>query len=153
MGHSIKGMPLYYERFFMKYLIALLMFLPTFAQADMLGLNVGGGQGTKTFYGADYEFVTDIPYLDVAVSGNEDYVQPYVSAGLQFEHLNLGFGAGLSVMNFSNGSFNGQLALGPEIGYMQNLNKLVYVKAGANYLGFPNSPFNLTGTLTLGFNL
>jgi len=137
----------------MKYLVFLLMLIPGIASADMAGLAYGVGQNTKPFITGDYEFVSELPYLDVAISANSDYVQPYVSAGLQFEHINIGFGVGVSVSNFSQGAFNGQLAFGPEIGYMHNLSKLVYVKGGVNYLGFPGTTSNLGGTLGIGFNL
>lgn len=138
----------------MKFLLALLIFLPSLAMADMVEANFGFGQGTKPFYGADYEFVSDLPYLDVSLTGNNEWIQPYVSAGLQFEHFNFGIGAGVTMSNLSSsGSFNGQLGIGPEIGYMQNLSKLIYVKENNTYLGYPNGQFNLTSTLSIGFNL
>lgn len=153
MGTSKQG-ALFTKGHFMKFLAFLLIFLPSLAMADMVEVSAGGGQGTKPFVGADYEFVSELPYLDVAISGNNEYIQPYVSAGLQFEHFNFGVGAGVSMSNLSSsGAFNGQLGVGPEIGYMQNLSKLIYVKENNTYLGYPNGQFNFTSTLSIGFNL
>lgn len=136
----------------MKFLIFLLMFIPFFSKADMVELSVGGGQGTKTFFGADYEFVKGISYLDAAISGNNEYVQPYVSAGLQFDHFNFGLAAAVSMSSYMNGAFQGQLSFGPEIGYMQNLNSLVYIKENNSYMGYAGQ-YNFTSTISIGFNL
>lgn len=129
------------------------MMLPSLALADMAGFNVGFGENSKPFYGVDHEFNEDghLPYLDMALYGNSDFVQPYLSLGLQFEHLNIGVAAACTLSNISNGAFNGQLAVGPEVGYMQNLSKLLYVKGASSYLGY-NSAYSLSTTLSLGVN-
>jgi hypothetical protein len=137
----------------MKFLIAFLMLFPFIAKADFVEVDAGFGQGTKPFYGADYEFVTGLQYTDVSLTGNSDYVQPYISAGLQFEHFNFGLGAGVSVSNFSGGAFNGQLGVGPEFGYMHDISKLMYLKVNNTYLGYPSGQFNFTSILSIGFNL
>lgn len=137
----------------MKFLLAFLMFFPAIAMADMVEANYGFGQGTKPFYGADYEFVKGLSYLDLSLTGNSEYVQPYVSAGLQFDHINIGLASAVAISNGSHdGSFNGQLSVGPEIGYMQNLTDLIYVKENNSYMGF-NGAYNFTSTLSIGFNL
>ena len=133
----------------MRFLYLLLLLLPIVAQAnDMVGLDVGFGQGTKPFYGADYEFNKDLPYLDVALTANSQYFQPYVSFGAQFEHVNLGLANSVTV---SGGS--AQYAIGPEVGYMQNLNPLLYVKENNSYMGWFGGSFNCSCTFSLGLNL
>lgn len=127
------------------------MFLPTLAFADMGALDVGAGQGSRPSYGLDYEFNTGLPYLDLALMGNKDYVQPYVSGGLQFEHINVGIATALTMTGYSQGAFAGQLSVGPEVGYMQNLSKLVYVKENNSYMGF-SGKYNFSSSLSLGLN-
>lgn len=136
----------------MKFLVLFLMMLPILAHADMAGIDVGAGQGTKPFYGLDYEFNKGLPYLDVALYANDEYAQPYVSGGLQFDHVNIGLAAATTLSNLSNGGFTGQLSVGPEIGYMQNLSKEVYIKENNSYMGFSGA-YNFSATISLGFNL
>lgn len=135
----------------MKLLALLLVLFPVFSHADMGGINVGTGQGTRPFYGVDYEFNKDLPYLDLAFFGNQDYYQPYVSAGLQFEHFNFGLAASATFTNYSNGYFSGQVSFGPEIGYMYNLSSLTYIKENNSYLGL-NGNYNFSSTISIGFN-
>lgn len=137
----------------MKFLIALLMLFPAFANADMGGLNVGFGDNSRPSYGVDYEFNKGLPYVDVAVFANQDFAQPYVSSGLQFEHFNLGLGLATTLSNYHAGSFSGQVTVGPEIGYMQNLNPLVYIKENNTYLSNNfNGKFTFGATLSIGLN-
>lgn len=133
----------------MKYLLLLLMLIPFAAHADMAELNAGFGQGTKPFYGADYEFVKELPYLDLSFTGNSDYVQPYVSFGLQFEHLNLGLA---QAVTFSRTDGSATYGIGPEFGFMQNLNSLIYVKENNSLLN-SGSGFNYAATFSIGVNL
>lgn len=136
----------------MKFLAVLLIaLLPSLAMADMGGFDIGFGENSKPSYGFDYQFGSGLPYLDVAFMANSEYVQPYVSGGLQFEHINVGLATAVTLSNMSNGAFQGQLSVGPEVGYMQNLSKLTYVKASVNYMGF-NGPYVLGSTLGLGLN-
>lgn len=128
----------------MKRLLMVLLAFSTVARADMAGIGVGVAQGSSPFFVADYEFVKDITYLDVSLSINKDFVQPGVSVGFQFEHINIGIGVSLA---------NRVISLGPEFGYMQNLSDLVYIKVNSNLMGFPGSKFNLGATLGLGLNL
>ena len=138
----------------MKLLALLLVLFPVLANADMAGVDLNFGQNTRPAYSLDYEFNKDagMPYLDIALSANSDYIQPYVSGGLQFEHINVGIASAVAFSNISNGAFNGQLSFGPEIGYMQNLNKTFYVKENNNYMGY-NGSYNFGFTLSLGANL
>lgn len=137
----------------MKILALFLVLFSVSANAgDMLGANFGFGQNTTPFYGVDYEFNQDLPYLDVALFANKQYVQPYVSVGLQFEHINVGFAGAISMSGYSAGAFQGQLTFGPEIGYMQNLSKSIYVKENNSYMGY-GGQYSLTSTLSLGLNL
>lgn len=136
----------------MKYLVLFISLLSVTANADMAGFNFGFGQNTRPFYGVDYEINEDLPYFDISISGNRDYVQPQVSLGLQFEHLNFGIAGAVSASNYSKGGFTGAFSFGPEAGYMQNLSKLVYVKENNSYMGF-GGKFNLTSTVSLGLNL
>lgn len=110
---------------------------------------MGFGQGSKPFYGGDYEFVSEMPYVDVSLTGNADYIQPYVSFGLQFEHLNVGLANALVIARDGSGA---HYIVGPELGYMQNLNSLIYVKENNSYMGF-DGPFSFSCTFSLGLNL
>lgn len=137
----------------MKFLALLLVLLPIAAYADNVELDVGFGQGTKPFYGADYQFSKDLPYADLSLTGNSQYLQPYVSFGVQFEHINLGLANAVTLSNVTNGGpVSAQYSVGPEVGYQQNINPLVYVKESNSYMGF-NGPFSLSCTLSLGLNL
>lgn len=145
--------PILTERRFMKFLVLLLLLVPFVAKADMAEIDAGFGQGTKPFYGADYEFVKNLPYLDLSLTGNSQYVQPYVSFGLQFEHISLGLAQAVTISDLTNGgSATAAYGIGPEVGYMQNITDLVYVKENNSYLHSSGS-FNLTCTLSVGFNL
>lgn len=143
---------LLYRKNFMKYLILVMMFVSSIASADMAELDAGFGQGTKPFYGADYEFVKDLPYLDFSLTGNSQYLQPYVSFGAQFEHISVGLAQAVTLTDLTNGGHgSAQYGIGPEAGYMQNLTDLVYVKEN-NSLLYSGS-FNFACTLSLGLNL
>jgi hypothetical protein len=137
----------------MKFLIALLMLLPAAAFAnDMLEVDAGFGQGTKPFYGADYEFNKDLPYLDLSLTGNSQYIQPYVSFGLQFEHVNVGIAQAVTISDVTNGgSPSAQYGFGPEFGFMQNITPLLYVKENNSYLY--SGSFNFACTFSIGINL
>jgi hypothetical protein len=137
----------------MKFLSLVLIFLPALAYADMGGVDFNFAQGSRPSYSLDYEFNKDAgtPYLDAALSANRDYVQPYLSAGMQFEHMNLGLATAVAFSGIHNGAFNGQLTIGPEIGYMQNLTKTFYIKENNNYMGF-NGQYNFGCTLSIGMN-
>jgi|ERR1700687_990889 len=127
-----------------KLLLLFLILFPTLVKADMWGIDMGFGQGTRPFGGIDFEFNRGLPYLDAAVFVNHDYVQPYLSGGLQFEHINLGLAGAITHSQFS---------FGPELGYMQNLSSLFYVKVNNSYMGYPGSNFKYGITLGLGLNL
>lgn len=128
----------------------LILILATFSvttQADSLGLNVGFGQGTRPFYGVDYQVnADDSPftfYLDASLYVNQDYVQPGLSGGLQLDHVNIGLATSLS---------GGKFCFGPEIGWTQNLSNLFFIKVGNSYTGPPGSFFNYSATFSAGVN-
>lgn len=137
----------------MRLLGLFLLLAPVLSYADMGGLDFGVGQNSRPLYSVDYEFNKDgtLPYLDVALSANQDYVQPYVSGGLQFEHINVGLAAAVSLSGYHDGAFTGQLSVGPELGYMYNLTQKIYVKENNSYMGFDNQ-FSFMATFSIGLN-
>lgn len=136
----------------MKLLLALLFLVPTLSYADMGALDVGFGDNMRPAYGLDYEFNAGLPYLDVALMANQDFAQPYISAGLQFEHFNFGLGSAITLANYHAGTFSGQITAGPEIGYMQNLTEKIYVKENNTYLSDFDGKFTYSATVSIGLN-
>lgn len=128
----------------MRFLLLLLITFSTITKADNVGFNLGFGQGTKPFYGIDYTFNSGLPYLDVSLFTNRDYVQPSLSIGLQLDHVNVGMATAFT---------HGNLSFGPELGYTQNLNPLIYVKENNSLMGSPGSKFNYSATFSIGLNL
>lgn len=133
----------------MKYLLTFLVLFSSVAFADFGAFDVGFGQGTKTFYGGDYEFLfyrshTYTLYLDASLFANHDYIQPGLSGGLQFEHLNVGFAS----------AYNSKTnwAVGPEFGLMQDLPLDTYIKINNSFMGLPSTGFNYGLTLSFGVN-
>lgn len=134
----------------MKHLIALLALMCSITYADSLGMNIGFGQGTRPFYGLDYQLgingITSIgtPYVDASVSINQDYVQPGLSGGLQFTHVNMGINSAYS---------NHQVSFGPELGWTSNTDAhSTYWKWGNSCIGAPGRTFNYSVTFGLGVN-
>lgn len=128
----------------MRFILLLLITFSSIAQADSLGFNLGFGQDTKPFYGVDYTFNKDLPYLDLSLFTNKEYLQPSVSLGLQIERVNIGIATALT---------NGNFSFGPEAGYTYNLNSLIYVKENNNFMWAPGSHFNYSATFSIGLNL
>lgn len=125
------------------------MILPVSAHSDSLAIDGGFGQGTKPFYGADYQFVKDIPYADISLTGNSQYVQPYISFGLQLDHVNVGLGQALT---FSRTDGSVAYGIGPELGYVQNVTDLFCVKEN-NALLFSSGSLSFSATFSFGINL
>lgn len=138
----------------MKWLIALLIFLPSLAFADMFGVDVGAGPNARPSYGFDLEKNVDgkLPYTDYSLMANNDFLQSYVSAGLQFEHINVGLGIAFTSTDWYMGTFRTAITAGPEIGYMYNLTKVFYVKENNTYLSTFGGVFTFGATLSLGVN-
>jgi len=133
----------------MKFLaILLLTMVPLVAQADMMALDAGFGNGTRPFYGFDYEFVKDWPYADISLTGNSSYIQPYLSFGIQGEHINVGFAQAIT---FSRTDGSAVYALGPEAGWQQNLSSLVYIKENNSLLY--SGTFSFSASFGIGLNL
>ena len=134
-------------------LILMLLFSNVAMAGDSVGVDVGFGLGSKPSYGADYQFNFDSvfnkgnPYVDVMVMANSEYVQPYLSTGLTFDHINVGFGITTFIWPDSS-----SFAMGPECGYTQNLNKDLYVKESNYLLGF-DGKYNFSLQLSIGLNL
>jgi len=137
----------------MKFLVLILALIPTFAHADMAGVNFGFGQGSASeSYGVDYEIQRGLPYIDIGVSHSTGVWNPSVSAGAQWSIINVGVALSQS---FVSGGTN-QFAAGPELGLMANLTSLFYVKENSQMLfDLRNSPHTHSfGTsVAVGVNL
>lgn len=131
-------------------LVLFLCFVSSFAHADMFGLDYNVGQNSKPTYGVDYQIGSGIPYIDIAVSSNYDYLSPYVSFGLQGDTINLGLGSAINIDRYNG---NTTPVFGPELGFMKNLTPLVYVKENSTLLTDLYGNTNFGATVSLGWNL
>jgi hypothetical protein len=140
----------------MKFLaLVLVLFSLTAKAGDMLGVGASFGQSTIPSYGLDYEAIYDEVfglYTDVALYGNKGYFQPYVSFGTQGDHLSLGLACSASMLAADGGSYNTQFGVGPELGYMQNLTRDIYLKENNYFMNFHGNWF-LNATFSIGLNL
>jgi hypothetical protein len=137
----------------MKLFALVLMLFSLTAQADMAGIDVGFGGG-KPFYGFDYEFVKDQPrtlgdllYLDLAMTQNSDYKEPYASFGLQYGGINMGIAQAVQFP----GQGSAQYIYGPELGIYFPTSDRFYIKENNTYMG--NKDFSYACTLSFGINL
>jgi hypothetical protein len=119
------------------------------SRADNIGANFGLGLNSQPIYGVNYYYNPNLLYMDFKLMGNNQYLQPYISSGLQIDDVNLGFVA--QETRQPDGSSVG--AAGVELGFTEDLDKFFYVKENNSLLRDQNNNAMMGFTFSLGIHL